>query len=104
MQHTTKYKNNFLVCDCWVLKSSFFVEKINSFLETLAAYKSNYVSVYNIGSSFEKRKLDVIKFNVNPSVSKRAIWIDCGIHAREWAAISTCVWIIDSVRLGHSLS
>lgn len=31
--------------------------------------------------------------------TKRSLWVDCGIHAREWIAISTCVYFINKVFL-----
>lgn len=29
--------------------------------------------------------------------SKNAIWIDCGIHAREWISPAFCLWFIGNV-------
>jgi len=28
---------------------------------------------------------------------KPVIYINCGIHAREWVTVSTCLWFIDQV-------
>ena len=33
------------------------------------------------------------------STEKRVIWIDGGIHAREWAAVHTTLYFIDRVRI-----
>ena len=39
--------------------------------------------------------MKVIRFKT-PSAQK-AVWIDCGIHAREWISPATCVYFIDKV-------
>ncbi|XP_068924937.1 carboxypeptidase B2 [Petaurus breviceps papuanus] len=48
----------------------------------------------HIGSSFEKRPLYVLKLSTKGNASRNAIWIDCGIHAREWVAPAFCLWFI----------
>ncbi|KAG7264746.1 hypothetical protein CRUP_009068 [Coryphaenoides rupestris] len=54
------------------------------------------VKVILIGSSFEKRPLSVVKLTVdsNPNPNKKAIWLDCGIHAREWISTAFCLWFV----------
>nr|XP_057907868.1 carboxypeptidase B2 [Doryrhamphus excisus] len=46
-----------------------------------------------LGSSYEKRPLYALKLSVN-SENKKAMWIDCGIHAREWISPAFCLWFI----------
>ncbi|XP_041638083.1 carboxypeptidase B2 [Cheilinus undulatus] len=52
-----------------------------------------------IGSSSEKRPLYVLKLSMNNREDKKAMWIDCGIHAREWISPAFCLWFVQ-----HSLS
>ncbi|XP_034407376.1 carboxypeptidase B2 [Cyclopterus lumpus] len=47
-----------------------------------------------IGSSYEKRPLYALKLSLNNSMNKKAMWIDCGIHAREWIAPAFCLWFV----------
>ncbi|KAG9348879.1 hypothetical protein JZ751_029196 [Albula glossodonta] len=48
-----------------------------------------------IGSSFEKRPLWVLKLSgKRGNQPKRAMWIDCGIHAREWISHAFCLWFV----------
>uniref|UniRef100_A0A3B4VH45 Carboxypeptidase B2 (plasma) n=1 Tax=Seriola dumerili TaxID=41447 RepID=A0A3B4VH45_SERDU len=47
-----------------------------------------------IGSSYEKRPLYVLKLSLNNRPNKKAIWIDCGIHAREWISPAFCLWFV----------
>jgi len=51
----------------------------------------SFVSTYVPGKSYEGRDLRVIR--IGSAQAKRKIWIDCGIHAREWVSPSTCNWI-----------
>ncbi|XP_042352520.1 carboxypeptidase B2-like [Plectropomus leopardus] len=52
------------------------------------------VNVILIGSSFEKRPLYVMKLSLNNKPNKKAMWIDCGIHAREWISHAFCLWFV----------
>ncbi|KAK2856826.1 hypothetical protein Q5P01_005561 [Channa striata] len=57
------------------------------------------ITVILIGSSYEKRPLYALKLSINNRPNKKAIWIDCGIHAREWISPAFCLWFVH-----HSLS
>eukprot|EP00095_Tigriopus_kingsejongensis_P006355 maker-scaffold42_size484952-snap-gene-0.10 protein:Tk06355 transcript:maker-scaffold42_size484952-snap-gene-0.10-mRNA-1 annotation:"carboxypeptidase a2 precursor" len=37
-----------------------------------------------------------------PSNSKPALWVDCGIHAREWLSPAFCVYLIHAILVGDS--
>uniref|UniRef100_A0A8C2WSJ0 Carboxypeptidase B2 (plasma) n=1 Tax=Cyclopterus lumpus TaxID=8103 RepID=A0A8C2WSJ0_CYCLU len=52
-----------------------------------------------IGSSYEKRPLYALKLSLNNSMNKKAMWIDCGIHAREWIAPAFCLWFVQYVKI-----
>lgn len=30
------------------------------------------------------------------------VWIDCGIHAREWISPATCQWVLDQLTSGYN--
>lgn len=30
-------------------------------------------------------------------LQKRAVWIDCGVHAREWIGPAFCQWFVKEV-------
>ncbi|XP_043927514.1 carboxypeptidase B2 isoform X3 [Protopterus annectens] len=51
-----------------------------------------------IGSSYEKRPLYVLKLYGKQRKAKSAVWIDCGIHAREWVSPAFCQWFV-----GHAV-
>ncbi|KAM8904097.1 carboxypeptidase B2 [Spinachia spinachia] len=52
------------------------------------------VKVILLGSSYEKRPLYALKLSLNNSLNKKAMWIDCGIHAREWISPAFCLWFV----------
>lgn len=66
------------------------------YLDYVAKTNWHYASTYTAGKTFEGR--DMVVLRLKSPTAKRAIWIDCGIHAREWITVSTCIWIINRVR------
>jgi hypothetical protein len=69
--------------------------EIVSWIDDLSDANPNLVSSYIAGNSFEGRGLKVAV--IKTATAQRKIWIDCGIHAREWISPATCVWVIDSL-------
>ena len=56
-------------------------------------------TMFSIGSTFQKRTLWAIRLEHKTSDKpmKKTIFIDCGAHAREWIAPSTCMWLINEL-------
>lgn len=52
------------------------------------------VKVLLLGSSYEKRPIYALKLSLNPRPDKKALWLDCGIHAREWISPAFCLWFV----------
>lgn len=98
--------------------------QIYSWMDTLVAQFPKLVTKQEIGRTYENRPMYVLKVGVNPSLcvcvcvrtaeglsthslplqfstggSKRpAIWLDTGIHSREWVSTATGVWTANKVR------
>ncbi|VBB34457.1 unnamed protein product, partial [Acanthocheilonema viteae] len=72
---------------------------ISAWLTDIEHFYPNMAKVFIIGQTFEGRKINGIKIG-NPidRTDKRIIWIDGGIHAREWASIHTALYFIDQDR------
>jgi hypothetical protein len=69
--------------------------KIMDWMESKATREcGNRCQLFDIGRSFENRTLKGIKIGT-PGNNKEAIWIDGGIHAREWIAPSTVLYFIE---------
>jgi len=72
-----------------------------AWLKSLASSYPTMTELISLGDSYEGREMLAIRvFNPTSSAgNKRAIWIDAGIHAREWITVATVNYI-----LGHFLS
>jgi len=70
-------------------------EEIDSFLDYLARTFPDMVSLETIGKSYEDRIMRVVKVCKNGQCGKNpAMWVDGGIHAREWVAPATVTFMI----------
>ncbi|NXO18620.1 CBPB2 Carboxypeptidase, partial [Oriolus oriolus] len=74
------------------------MKEIYRWMEQVVKVHSDLLQKIYIGSSYEKRPLYVLKISKSKEKSKNAIWIDCGIHAREWISPAFCLWFI-----GHAI-
>ncbi|XP_038608743.1 carboxypeptidase A2-like isoform X2 [Tachyglossus aculeatus] len=64
-------------------------------MDQLAAAYPTLVSKLQIGSSFENRPMNVLKFSTGGN--KPAIWLDAGIHSREWVTQATALWTANKI-------
>lgn len=78
--------------------------QINVWLESVRRWCGSRCRIYNIGRTGEGRVMKVIKIsgnsrrmNYNHNKSRQAIWIDGGIHAREWISPVTATNLIYKV-------
>ncbi|XP_031237288.1 carboxypeptidase A5 isoform X2 [Mastomys coucha] len=70
--------------------------QIYSWIDNFVAEHSNLVSKIHIGKSFENRSILVLKFSTG-GPNRTAIWIDTGIHSREWITHATGIWISQEI-------
>lgn len=67
---------------------------IFGYLDYLANTYPDLCSVQTIGQSVQGRPLKVLRIS-NGKPSNKAIWIDGGIHAREWISPASVTYIVD---------
>uniref|UniRef100_A0A8B9QHY3 Carboxypeptidase B2 n=1 Tax=Apteryx owenii TaxID=8824 RepID=A0A8B9QHY3_APTOW len=67
------------------------LREIYFWMEEMVKTHSDLLQKIYIGSSYEKRPLYVLKISRRQEKVKSAIWIDCGIHAREWISSAFCL-------------
>lgn len=72
-------------------------ETIVKWMEGLAD-NNEFVTLEEMGRSHENRSILMLKVGKSPAGnSTRAVWVDGGIHAREWIAVSTATYLLDQV-------
>ncbi|KAM9192678.1 carboxypeptidase B2 isoform 1-T1 [Dugong dugon] len=73
------------------------LNEIYSWIDLITEWYPDMVEKIHIGSSYEKYPLYVLKVSKKGQIAKNAIWIDCGIHAREWISPAFCLWFLGYV-------
>ncbi|KAM4701765.1 carboxypeptidase B2 isoform 2-T2 [Discoglossus pictus] len=70
------------------------LEEIYSWMDQMTEEYPDILQKIKIGDSFENQPLYVLKVSGKQKTAKLSIWIDCGIHAREWIAPAFCLWFV----------
>ncbi|KAM9346887.1 carboxypeptidase O-like [Symphorus nematophorus] len=75
------------------------MEEIYRWMEDVERGNPELVSSAVYGHTFEGRNITLLKFGLkNPAgKEKKVIWMDCGIHAREWIAPAFCQWFVKEI-------
>ncbi|XP_069721491.1 carboxypeptidase B [Phaenicophaeus curvirostris] len=68
-------------------------EKIAAWTAEIAAENPGLVSRSVIGETYEGRPMYLLKVGKS-SPNKKAIFMDCGFHAREWISPAFCQWFV----------
>jgi murein tripeptide amidase MpaA len=71
--------------------------EINKYLDSLGSDFPSQVKVENVGKSYEGRDIKVVTISNGDGRSKNSIFIDAGIHAREWIAPATALYFISEL-------
>ncbi|XP_011355539.1 carboxypeptidase A1 [Pteropus vampyrus] len=72
------------------------LDEIYGFIDLLVAEYPQLVSKLQIGETFEGRPIYVLKFSTGGN-NRSAIWIDTGIHSREWVTQASGVWFAKKI-------
>jgi hypothetical protein len=74
-------------------------EEILDWLDDQVTLCGSQCSLFDIGNSYQGRPLRVIKITGAPNecVQKPAIWVDATIHAREWIAATTNMYLLNGL-------
>ena len=77
------------------------LEEITEWMDTLVKDYPDLVSLVDVGMSFEGRTITAVKFTgkAGSNETKPGLWLDGGIHSREWVGPATNVYV-----LGHLLA
>ncbi|CAG2173202.1 unnamed protein product, partial [Oppiella nova] len=69
-------------------------EEIVAELTSISSPKAKYAS---IGQTYQKRDIPSITITNPGGSGKKAIFLECGIHAREWVTTAACLWIANEL-------
>ncbi|XP_053316886.1 carboxypeptidase B-like [Spea bombifrons] len=69
------------------------LDTINTWSANIAAQNPGLVSRSVLGTSYEGRPIYLLKVGKS-GTNKRAVFIDCGFHAREWITPAFCQWFV----------
>jgi len=73
-------------------------ETIISWMEDIARENPSFTQLIDMGRSVENRVLYALKIGKSPLGNEtRAVWIDGGIHAREWISPTTATYLLDQL-------
>nr|XP_020668346.1 carboxypeptidase A1-like [Pogona vitticeps] len=72
------------------------IEEIYSWMDDFVAENPDLVSKIEIGQSYEGRPIYVLRFSTGGD-KRPAIWIDTGIHSREWITQATGLWTANKI-------
>jgi len=70
------------------------LDKIQSWIASISSSNDALISKQVIGNSYEGRPMTVLKIGKQTGATKDAIFLDCGIHAREWISTAFCQWFV----------
>uniref|UniRef100_A0A8C6E1H6 Carboxypeptidase A1 n=1 Tax=Moschus moschiferus TaxID=68415 RepID=A0A8C6E1H6_MOSMO len=66
--------------------------QIHNEMDNIVKCYPHLASTVEIGHSFENRSMYVLKFSTGEGRQRPAIWLNAGIHAREWISPATAIW------------
>ncbi|XP_067107962.1 carboxypeptidase A6 isoform X2 [Osmerus mordax] len=70
------------------------LEEIQRWMFEMNRTHSHLVDMFSIGKSYEGRPLYVLQLGKRARPHKKSVWIDCGVHAREWIGPAFCQWFV----------
>uniref|UniRef100_A0A2I2YKZ5 Carboxypeptidase A4 n=1 Tax=Gorilla gorilla gorilla TaxID=9595 RepID=A0A2I2YKZ5_GORGO len=68
------------------------LEAIYHEMDNIAADFPDLARRVKIGHSFENRPMYVLKFSTGKGARRPAVWLNAGIHSREWISQATAIW------------
>ncbi|XP_012705978.2 carboxypeptidase O isoform X1 [Fundulus heteroclitus] len=73
------------------------MDEISSWMVQMEKDHPDVVTVVDYGRTYEKRTISLLKIGLKTEAKKKAVWMDCGIHAREWIAPAFCQYFVRQI-------
>ncbi|KAL1022062.1 hypothetical protein UPYG_G00021730 [Umbra pygmaea] len=71
--------------------------EISEWMEQMETENPDVVSSLVYGQTYEKRNISLLKIGLSSTNRKKAIWMDCCIHAREWITPAFCQYFVEEI-------
>jgi len=75
---------------------------IHGWLDSMAAQYPSLAETFVVGKTYEGRPIKGIKIGETKQGTKPVVWIQAGIHAREWIAPASCVYVINHLLTNYA--
>ncbi|XP_032920959.1 carboxypeptidase O [Catharus ustulatus] len=73
------------------------MEEIYQWMTQIQKNNSELVTQHFLGKTFENRTMYYLQISQPSNKPKKIIWMDCGIHAREWISPAFCQWFVKEI-------
>ncbi|XP_069839565.1 carboxypeptidase O isoform X2 [Dendropsophus ebraccatus] len=77
------------------------MEDIYNWINLMTEKHSDLVTQHSLGLTYESKPMHYLKISKPSNDPKKIIWMDCGIHAREWIAPAFCQWFVKEITQNH---
>uniref|UniRef100_A0A8C4X6Q8 Carboxypeptidase O n=1 Tax=Erpetoichthys calabaricus TaxID=27687 RepID=A0A8C4X6Q8_ERPCA len=72
-------------------------DQITNWMVEVALRHPDVVQLHLLGQTYEKKNILYLKIGNRSEQPKKIIWMDCGIHAREWISPAFCQWFVKEI-------
>ncbi|KAM4602147.1 carboxypeptidase O-like [Polymixia lowei] len=73
------------------------MNEITDWMTQMKTEHPDLVNLIDYGKTYENKTISLLKIGVNTGVRKKIIWMDCGIHAREWISPAFCQYFVKEI-------
>ncbi|XP_073074330.1 carboxypeptidase O isoform X1 [Manis javanica] len=73
------------------------MDEIYQWMRQINEKYRDVVTQHFLGMTYENQPMYYLKISQPSSDTKKIIWMDCGIHAREWIAPAFCQWFVKEI-------
>ncbi|XP_049628857.1 carboxypeptidase O [Suncus etruscus] len=73
------------------------MEEIYQWINQISEVYVDVATNHFLGMTYENRPMYYLKISQPSGNTKKIIWMDCGIHAREWIAPAFCQWFVKEI-------
>ncbi|KAF8786132.1 Carboxypeptidase A2 like protein [Argiope bruennichi] len=77
------------------------LDEIVAYLDDVSRKYPNLTKLMNMGDTFEGNIIYLLKISSGGNDTRPAVWIDAGIHSREWIAPATALYMINHLLMNY---